>query len=107
MYFSKPLFFIFAITLLIVSRAKAESPPQAPISLFGTKPIQLSLDAQKGLVRKEGGFICELAATLGGGHYSEWGETEKDAQEIVLKKCGNSSGLLLCKRDKVTCKEEK
>jgi hypothetical protein len=77
-----------------------------PISLFGSKAIQLSVDSQ-GLKQKEGGFICELDASLGGGHYSEWGETEEDARTIVTKKCSGQSGLLVCKKEKAKCQKDK
>ena len=76
------------------------------IGLFGTKPIQIGID-EKGLHKKEGGFICDLEASLGGAKYSEWGQTEEDARSIVTKKCGDKSGILLCKRDKAKCREDK
>jgi hypothetical protein len=83
----------------------AQSPTQTPISLFGSKAIQISAD-KDGLKRKEGGYICDLTASLGGAHYSEWGETEDDARTIVWKACSDKSGLLICKKDKVTCKKD-
>ncbi len=73
---------------------------------FGSKPIQLSFGSG-GVTRKEGGFICDLDPSLGGGHYSEWGESEEDARTIVVKKCSSKSGMLLCKKDKATCKPDK
>jgi hypothetical protein len=103
---------LLAFTLLIFSytslaEAQTKSSP-APISgPFGSKPIQLSIGAGGITKRKKPGYTCSLDATIGGGHYSEWGETEKDARTIVMKTCSNKSGLLLCKKDKVTCKQEK
>jgi hypothetical protein len=84
-----------------------DNKKQEPISLFGSKPIQLELTKEGVQVRKEPGFICDLDASLGGGHYSEWGQTEEDARTIVYKKCSDNSGLLLCKKSKITCKEDK
>ncbi|MDZ4675939.1 MAG: hypothetical protein SGI74_00385 [Oligoflexia bacterium] len=77
------------------------------ISPFGTKPIQLSIGSDGVKQRKEPGYICDIKATVGGGQYSEWGETEKDARTIVKKTCSDKSGLLLCIDDKITCKQEK
>lgn len=82
----------------------AQAEEAISLSPFGSKPIQLGLGVD-GIERKEGGFICDLDAI--NGHYSEWGETEKDARSLVMKTCGDKSGLLLCKKDKVTCQEDK
>jgi hypothetical protein len=102
-------YFRAAIALLVIGHgglSLAQNKPEAISGPFGSKAIQLSIGSG-GITRKEGGYICDLDATLGGGHYSEWGETEKDAQTIVMKTCSNKSGLLLCKKDKVTCREDK
>jgi hypothetical protein len=82
----------------------AEEPISGP---FGSKPIQISIGSEGIKTKQGGGYVCDLGASLGGGHYSEWGETENDARTIVLKACSDKSGLLLCKKDKVTCKQEK
>jgi hypothetical protein len=84
---------------------KKESDQTINLSPFGSNPIQLSLDKDGIKQKKEPGFICELDAI--NGHYSEWGETEKDARTIVMNTCSDKSGLLLCKKDKITCKEDK
>jgi hypothetical protein len=91
------------IFLLINLAVHAEEP----LSLFGSKPIQLEV-TDKGLQqRKEPGFICDLKAELSGDKYSEWGQSEKDAQALVHKKCSDKSGLLICKKDKITCRQDK
>lgn len=90
------------------TRALAQTKP-APTTIsgpFGSKPIQLSIGAN-GITRKEGGYICDLDASIGKAHFSEWGETENDARSIVAKKCYKNAGFLLCKKDKITCKQEK
>jgi len=84
----------------------APRPSPSPISLFGSRPVQLSVGADGIRQRKENGFICDINATIGGGHYSQWGETEQDARTLVYKECCNKSGLLICKKDKITCKED-
>jgi len=102
-------FFFLAIASLLLcvpTLVFAQTTPNTISGPFGSKPIQLSIGS-KGIERKEGGFICDLDASLGSAHYSEWGETEKDARTIVLKTCSSKSGLLLCKKDKVTCKQDK
>jgi hypothetical protein len=104
-------FTVIAMTILFiqVSKAGADSnKEQSPIGgLFGSKAIQLSVGADGIKQKKEPGYICDIDATLGGGHYSEWGETEKDARTIVMKTCDKNSGALLCKEEKITCKQEK
>lgn len=104
-------FLFAALTIFIFGQGnlgEAQTrPTPTPISgPFGSKAIQLSI-GPAGIVRKEGGYICDIDTTIGGGHYSEWGETEGDARTIVMKTCSNKSGLLLCKKDKVTCKQDK
>jgi hypothetical protein len=94
---------ILILIILFFTRVWAGDPP-AEISLFGSKPIQLSVGKDGIKQNKTPGYVCEVTATLGGGHYSEWGETEKDARTIVMKKCSDESGMLLCKEDRVTCK---
>lgn len=95
------------IVLSFISICHADDS-QKPIDLFGlgTKPIQIGL-GKDGLERKGNGYICDVSATLGNAKYSEWGETEDDARTIVLKKCSANSGVLLCKKDRVTCREDK
>jgi hypothetical protein len=85
----------------------AESTKEKSISLFGSKPIQISISSEGITQRKEPGYICDLDVSLGGGHYSEWGETEDDARSIVTKKCSGKSGILLCKKEKAICKQDK
>ena len=97
----KSFFFLLA-SLSVSSTVFAEET----ISLFGTKPIQLSIGADGIKKNDKPGFICDLAASLGGAKYSEWGETEDDARSIVHKKCSDGSGLLLCKRDKAVCRQD-
>jgi hypothetical protein len=77
------------------------------INLFGSKPIQINVGKDGIKTQRGGGFVCDLAATLGGGKYSEWGQTESDARNIVMKICSDKSGSLLCKKDKVVCRQEK
>jgi hypothetical protein len=97
------------LLLTCVAFAEAQTPRPSPtpmsLGLFGSKPIQLSVD-KAGIKRVEHGFVCDLDSEVSKVHYSEWGETEKDARIIVKKKCSNSSGLLLCKEDKITCKAD-
>lgn len=88
----------------VYAQQDKDTKKQINISPFGTKPIQLGI-GKHGIERKEGGYICELDAM--NGHYSEWGETEKDARTLVVKACSRKSGLFLCKEDKVKCKEDK
>lgn len=96
-------FFLFIFCSL---QLLAQTDPPAVISPFGSKPIQLSIGTE-GITRKNDGYICNLEASIGGGKYSEWGETENDARTIVMKTCSNKSGLLLCKKDKITCHQDK
>jgi hypothetical protein len=98
--------FILMTAALLLCGSAAADPKEKPkeINLFGTKAIQLGV-SKDGIKRKEGGHICELKAINGA--YSEWGETDKDARELVLQKCSKNSGRLLCSRDKITCKEDK
>lgn len=84
----------------------AQTTPKTISGPFGAKPIQLSIGSN-GITKKDGGFICDLDASLSGKHYSEWGESEADARTIVHKACSKGSGLLLCKKKKITCKEDK
>lgn len=98
--------FYLLLSILSVHVWAQSSPPPIISGPFGSKAIQLSIDS-KGITRKEGGYICSVKAAVNGAPYSEWGETEKDARTIVLKKCSGKSGLLLCKSDNVTCKEDK
>jgi hypothetical protein len=95
---------VFAIAILAASPLLYS---QTSLSPFGSKPIQIGIGEDGKLEQKKSGFICDLTASLGSAHYSEWGETEKDAQTIVLKKCQDKSGLLICKRDKITCRVDK
>ncbi|MCC6278723.1 MAG: hypothetical protein IT289_12475 [Oligoflexia bacterium] len=94
---------IFGITPELIAQSTEQTPLSGP---FGFKPIQLSI-GKDGIKRKEGGFVCDLSATFGGAHYSEWGETEKDARTIVMKSCEKGSGTLICKADNIKCREEK
>ena len=96
--------FIFILFLISTGAHAEDSKVSGP---FGSKSIQISFGSGGVTTKQGGGYICDLNASLGGGHYSEWGETENDAREIVYKKCSGKSGLLLCKRDKVTCKQDK
>ena len=98
------LFFLIGLNGSV--RAEDDSKNRPIGGLFGAKPIQLSVDSG-GVHKKDGGFICDLDAELGAGHYSEWGETEKDARTIVHQKCSNKSGVLICKKDKIICKQDK
>lgn len=91
-----------AIILLFIFNAQAEET----LSLFGSKPIQLEIGKDGVKQRKEPGFICDLTASLGGASYTEWGQTEEDARSLVHKKCSEKSGLLICKRDKASCRKE-
>jgi hypothetical protein len=95
------------VALILTQIASADDAPKTISGPFGSKPIQLSVSSDGIKQRKEGGYICDLNASLGGGHYSEWGETEDDARTIVTKTCSNKSGLLLCKKDKATCRQDK
>lgn len=100
--------FIFIIMLALSDLSNAESPKDQTISgPLGSKPIQLSIGSNGITQRKEPGYICDLDASMGGGHYSEWGQTEDDARSIVTKKCASKSGFFLCKKDKAVCKQEK
>ena len=94
---------LFCSSTILFAGDKAESQKPISLSPFGTKPIQLSVD-KDGIKRKEGGFVCDLKAF--NGSYSEWGETEDDAKTIVMKTCSDKSGLLLCKKDKITCTKD-
>jgi hypothetical protein len=99
---------LIALGLILshVNLAGAQSP--TPISgPFGSKPIQLSIGAGGITQRKEPGWNCDIDTTIGGGHYSDWGQIEKDAREIVLQECNKKSGMLICKKEKITCKQEK
>jgi hypothetical protein len=87
-------------------RAQAEEKKQDTIYLFGKKPIQLEPTRNGIKQNKNSGFICELKAKLTGEKFSEWGQTENDARSIVTKKCSGKAGLLLCKRDDATCKQD-
>lgn len=98
---------ILFVLIILTSIAPAKSyPEEKSINLFGAKPIQLNIGSEGITQRKEPGFVCDLAASLGGGHYSEWGQTEEDARSIVTKKCSDKSGMLLCKKEKATCKQD-
>ena len=95
------------LILIIAAVAKAESTPEKKsINLFGTKPIQLSVGSNGITQNKEPGYICDLDASLGGGHFSEWGQTEEDSRSIVAKKCSDKAGILLCKKEKAICKKD-
>ena len=98
---------IILFIIILSSISHAESAKDNTISLFGNKPIQINVDSDGITQHKEPGFICDLDASLGSGHYSEWGQTEDDARSIVTKKCSSRSGILLCKRDKAICKQDK
>ncbi len=100
----KSTFFVLII-LTAITPAKSY-PEEKSINLFDAKPIQLNIGSEEITQRKEPGFVCDLVASLGGGHYSEWGETEEDARSIVTKKCSDKSGMLLCKKEKATCKQD-
>lgn len=93
-------FFIIVVLSCCVTNA------EEPLSLFGSKPIQLQLGTNGVTQRKEPGHICDLAASLGGAKYSDWGQTEDDARSLVHKKCSDKSGLLLCKKDKAICRRD-
>jgi len=99
-----------AVTLLLFtsSLTSAQSDPgkdePVTISPFGTKPIQLSIGKDGIKQNKEPGFVCELNAM--NGQYSEWGESERDARDLVHKKCSKKSGLLLCSKKKIKCRQE-
>ena len=100
---------LFGVALMLVAFSQvsvAEEQKKTNIisGPFGSKPIQLSIGSE-GITRKEGGYICDLESI--GAKYSEWGETEKDARTIVLQACNKKSGILICKKDKITCKEDK
>jgi hypothetical protein len=107
----KSIIFFMSAIFLIISLSNfsfAEPPKENTISgPFGLKPIQLSIGANGITQEKIPGFVCDLDASLGGGHYSDWGQTEDDARSIVTKKCSKNSGILLCKKDKAVCKQDK
>ena len=97
-----------AVVFFVLSHAgalKIYSDPDVLGGPFGSKPIQISIGSDGITAKKGGGFECHLEAM--NGKYTEWGETEKDAQGMVMRTCGNGSGILLCHRDKITCKELK
>ncbi len=99
--------FLLLITAVAVAQTNKEAGKPISIGPFGSKPIQLSIDKDGIKKRKEPGHICDLTAAVTGTHYSEWGETESDARTIVTKKCSGDSGLLLCKKEKAICREDK
>jgi hypothetical protein len=100
-------FFINAAFFILLLSSVSYSEEPAAISPFGSKPIQLSIGPGGITQNKQPGFTCVLDASLGGGHYSEWGQSENDARTIVHQKCSDKSGLLLCKKDKITCQQDK
>jgi hypothetical protein len=104
----KSKIFFIKFTLLVFNFSAvlhAETPKENTIGgFFGSKPIQISIGANGITQNKVPGYICVLDASLGGGHYSEWGQTEEDARSIVTKKCSDKSGLFLCKKNKAVCK---
>ncbi len=73
---------------------------------FGSAPIQIGFGSKGIEIKKDPGFVCELTAVINGKKYTQWGETENDARSLVHKECSDNSGLLLCKKDKITCKQE-
>lgn len=77
------------------------------IYLFGKEPVNITADKDGIKTQRGGGWICDLKASLGDAQYSEWGKTESDARGIVHKVCSDKSGLLICKKDRITCHEDK
>jgi hypothetical protein len=96
--------FIFISAILL---AAPSIWAEETIYLFGKKPVNITVGKDGVETQRGGGFICDLAASLGDAKYSEWGKTESDARNIVHKKCSDKSGLLICKKDRVTCREDK
>lgn len=103
----KHLFKVLFLIIGLFQYSYAETPKDNSINLFGSKSIQIEINSEGLSKRKEPGYFCDLDASLGGAHYSEWGETEEDARTIVTKKCSAKSGLFLCKKEKAICKQEK
>lgn len=95
---------LFSLPGISYAEKSSENTISGP---FGLKPIQLTIGSNGITQNKVPGHICDLDASLGGGHYSEWGQTEEDARSIVTKKCSDKSGMLLCKREKAVCKQDK
>ncbi len=95
--------FIF-ISLILTTSTSVNA--EETIYLFGKKPVNITVGKDGVETQRGGGFVCDLTASLGGAKYSEWGKTESDARGIVHKVCSDKSGLLICKKDRITCRKD-